>query len=223
MELCEPCLLLEWDVDVTVELSFNGIESRRWRGSPSKSLVFARSLVRVGSHTLVFTHSPPSALSPIDKPSAYFVSSSSRSSSAFVLFSLAHSSCLHEAPEHRTVAGYGRPTGATRSIHPSLSLVYPPPNNLLPAFSLDAVQAYFARLHLELLFGFVRLQETASSTLFKASSLVHASVPRNEPISPTSPFTLDVPDYRLPRQLLIATIRQSSSIFHFESSQQVEI
>ncbi|KAF4459136.1 hypothetical protein FALBO_14111, partial [Fusarium albosuccineum] len=37
------------------------------------------------------------------------------------------------APQHRTVAGYGRPSGATRSIHPSLLLACPPPNIPLPA------------------------------------------------------------------------------------------
>lgn len=160
------------------------------------------------------------------QPSADFVSSSSRFPSAFVLFSLAHAPWLHEAPQRCTVAGYGRQSGATRPVHPSLSLVYPPPNILLQALSLDAAQAYLARLHLPALFqirSLVPRQENASRTLFRGIESCPRLLARNDPISPTSPFTLEVPDYLLLHQLLIASIRQSPSILQFEPSQQLDI
>ncbi|KAF5654686.1 hypothetical protein FCIRC_13955, partial [Fusarium circinatum] len=158
-------------------------------------------------------------------PSADFVSSSSRFPSAFVLFSLAHAPWLHEATQHRTVAGYGRQSGATRPVHPSLSLVYPPPNILLQALSLDAAQAYLARLHLPVLFRFARLSPTRKrlEDYFLGFESCPRLLARNDPISPTSPFTLDVPDHLLLHQLLIASIRRSSSIFQFEPSQQFDI
>jgi hypothetical protein len=66
-------------------------------------------------------------------------------------------------------------------------------------------------------------QENASRTLFRGFESCPRLLARNDPISPTSPFILDVPDYLLLHQLFIASIRQSSSIFQSEPSQQIEI
>ena len=126
---------------------------------PSKSLVFTRLLTgsRWLAHPCLHSFSTVGSLTNWHSPPPTL--SRHRRGSLVPLYSLVSPTrpASTKLPQHHTVAGYGRQSGATRPVHPSLSLVYPPPNILLPAFSLDAAQAYLARLHLSVLFKFARL------------------------------------------------------------------